>query len=300
MLAKLPILTLAAPPSLLSAVRDLPWGVHAAIAIALIAGLVLWCSGRRVLKPVVACLAALAGGSTGLVMLPVLAPDAGVSPWFGGAGGAIIGLLAGILLYRIVLALLFGAVLAGAAAMFAAAALSFVPPTPAAAHAPADSSSTGSALVATDDPPAIPTPPLVATWLEPVEPRDVAKTARGFMDSLRWQAGLAWDESTLRSKVIVGGAAIIGFLTGLLLGLTLPKWAAGAVTALAGAGIWLPAGAWLLHAANIPGREHLELPPTGWAIIWFVVALLGVAVQWMGLMGGRGARASRGKPASEA
>lgn len=299
------MLLAASPPDrLLSAVHALPWGVHAGIAFALIAGLVLWCTGRRVLKPVVVTVAAAFAAVLGFILIPVLAPDAGVSSVFGAIGGGVIGLLAGYLLYRFVLAVTFGVTLAAGAAMVAAAALSLAssehPLTPQItlgqnrdiSYPPADrmspDDSESAALFTLPPPSAPPLPtPLAATWLEPVSPKEVADSARDFVECLQWQANEAWSASSTRTRFIVGGAGVIGFLLGLLLGFSLPAWAAGVVTALVGAAVWLPSAVWLIFAASAPGREWLDLPPAGWTIVWFVVSLLGLAVQWAGLLKGK-------------
>mgnify|MGYP000996620280 CR=1 FL=1 len=104
----------------------LPWVVHAAVGLTLLAGLVLWLSGRRVLKATTAFLTSGVGAAAGLLLLPTLLPGSGVSPLVGCLGGWIAGLLAGVLLYRPSVALVFGGVLGCGCGLLAAAVLAVV------------------------------------------------------------------------------------------------------------------------------------------------------------------------------
>ena len=329
----------------------LPWGIHLLVAATLLAGLLLWAAGRQVLKPVVILLACTSASLAGFVLLPVIAPDAGVSPYLGGLGGLILGALAGLLLYRLALATTFGLTLAAAAGLLAATLISLPGIRPAAATdsfptmagggglggdeqpVPATGERTKNpypdvvnppapraapARQATANQPTAPTPAATASpsidappkqpsttsssWSWPTlslpalsldSASDLAVRARTFAGALREQASTAWGRFRATDQMIITLAALLGLFGGGIIGLTLPAWSAGVITALAGAAIWLPCAAWLASAAHVPGHERLDLPPTGWAIVWAVVALLGVAVQWTGLMG------KAGKPAKQ-
>lgn len=123
-----PVLEPALEPAqqIIAGVQALPWGMHAVVAVAMVAGLVLWCCGRHVLRPVVITLSALAGAGLGFVLTPTLLPDAGLSPYVGAAGGLIAGVLAGFLLYRLTLAGLFAVVIGSGTAVVAAGALALL------------------------------------------------------------------------------------------------------------------------------------------------------------------------------
>lgn len=341
---------------LTDALAALPSGIHLLVAASLLAGLLLWAAGRQMLKPVVVLVACTSASLAGFILLPVIAPQAGVSPYVGGLGGLIVGALAGFLLYRLALATTFGLTLSAAAGLLAATLISLPTLRPAAATdsfptlagggglggdeqpVPATGERTKNPYPEVVNPPrprapsaqraaapaptAAPTPapdtaataqPSSSSWSWPSvslptlsqgSAGDLAARARTFAGALREQASTAWGRFRATDQMIITLAALLGLFGGGIIGLTLPAWSAGVITALAGAAIWLPCAAWLASAARIPGHERLDLPPTGWAIVWAVVALLGVAVQWTGLMGGsakatKKPRAPRGaKPAT--
>ncbi len=340
---------LAPAQRLADAIAGLPSGIHLIVAATLLAGLILWAAGRQVLKPVVILVGCAATAVGGFVLLPVLAPQAGVSPYIGGVGGLILGVLAGFLLYRLALAATFGLTLAAAVGLLAAALVSLPGLRPAAALEPGPGlggdeqvlPATGersknpypeminppptppqagpaSSAPITVPGPAAPSPATVGArtpgWAWPelagVLPTmegsaDLSGRVRGFVAALSEQWQSAWGRFRATDQLVIALAALIGLFAGGIIGLTLPAWAAGAVTALAGAAIWLPCAAWLANAAKAPGYERLDLPPTGWAIVWGVVALLGVGVQWTGLMGSgtkaaKKARTPRGARAAAA
>ncbi len=337
LLLSIPV-TLADTQRLLESLRSLPWGLHAVVAMTLIAGLVLWSSGRSVLKPVIALGSAAAGAIGGFFVLPVLAPAAGVSPYLGSLGGAIVGLLAGLLLYRIALALSIGIAAATASALIAAAVLSAPLPqlgggssAPSVAHhqsteIPAAAATEPPAHETTDpadwsDGPASEDPPAPQAPKEtprespkepahepgkspkhleptdlviPAEAAEAATRARAFADALIEQSSQSWRALTATQQIVIAASALIGLLLGGLLGVTLPEWSAGALTAMLGAAIWIPAAVWLAHAAKLPVVAAFDLPPTGWAVVWLVVGLVGLGAQWMGLMRKSGKKAKAG------
>ena len=306
----------AAIEKLAAALAELPLGVHAVVAGALIAGLVLWSSGRSVLKPVMVFVAAVSGGLGGFLALPTLLPDAGVTPWFGAVGGAVIGLLAGLLLYRLVLMVAFGVSMSAALGLMAAAGISLAtgasvnavmavaisPPTLLVLGPP--ERPTERAAVAWDDgpageqdgpdqpssvvPAADPTDGLPNIHQLTVDPLDAAARAREFVEAVRARAETSWRALSAMQQLIIGASGLVGLILGGLVGLTLPQWAAGALTAFVGAAVWLPAAVWMLHAFQLPVGAALELPAAGWLVVWGVVSVMGVAVQWAGLMRAKG------------
>jgi hypothetical protein len=287
----------------------IPWMLQVTLGLTVLAGIVLWVSGRRVLKPTVGFIAAGAGALLGLLAVPALAPDAGVSPLVGCLGGWVIGLLSGILLYRPCVALLFGVALGAGTAVAAAGVLTLVANWPPPSFEGLFTSGSGrQSQVAgvvggrgstefrlTDSPtPAVSVQAIVGPLAEGA--RDMAAAARDLGECLEHEARLGWDQSSTRDRIIMCSAGGVGLLVGAWLGLSLPAWAASGVTALVGAAIWLPGAVWLAHATNLPGRDALSLPPTGWTIVWVVVSILGMAAQWAGLLGGKPAATT--KPAA--
>ncbi|MGQ0626808.1 MAG: hypothetical protein ACT4PL_01760 [Phycisphaerales bacterium] len=307
--------TLNSADRLLQALQALPWGVHGAVALALLAGLVLWACGRAVLKPVTLLVGTVGGAIGGYLALPVVAPEAGVSPALGGVGGAIIGLLAAMLLYRAALALAIAFVGAGLCGLLAAAVLgtpapslsvrsAFLPgalitlPAARVQSSPDDELPGGPAneqdgpdapntpVPSTDPAPTAPeaSPPGPLTVPSTAELIEAADHARAFVQALQAKLSESWRGLPAGHQLLIGGTTVVGFLLGALLGLILPAWSAGAVTAFAGAAIWLPAAAWLAHAAALPVGVVTDLPPSGLIVVWAVVGLVGLGAQWTGLI----------------
>lgn len=123
-----------------------------------------------------------------------------------------------------------------------------------------------------------------------------------------WQAARStwdvwWESVPAKNRPWIIGATGVGIFVGTVLGLLLPAWSAGAVTALAGAAIWLPAALWLGMAWSVPGFGNKTptgvslqgLSAGGWIAVWLVIAVIGVACQWYGLMPGKGKGGAAGK-----
>src|SRR5512140_1812676 len=93
-----------------SSVRSLPWVAHAVVGAGLAAGIVMWLCGGRLLKPVFALLGGLMGGSIGFVLMASVTESiAGIpSPYLGLGVGAVLGLIAGIALFRFAVAISTG------------------------------------------------------------------------------------------------------------------------------------------------------------------------------------------------
>ena len=99
-------------------------------------------------------------------------------------------------------------------------------------------------------------------------------------------------------QAVVGLAAIVGLAGGVVLGLAMPTWAAGAVTSLFGAAIWIPCLVWLSNAFGAPWRGQFDRTPAAWLAIWAVVAFIGMLAQWSGVLGGKKAKAKAAAPAA--
>ncbi len=104
-----------------------------------------------------------------------------------------------------------------------------------------------------------------------------------------------WAALPSAHQAVVGLAAVIGLAGGVVLGLAMPTWAAGAVTSLFGAAIWIPCLVWLSNAFGAPWRTVFDRTPAAWLAIWGVVAFVGMLVQWSGVLGGK-----KAKPAAPA
>src|SRR4051812_43116232 len=99
----------------ISTLQALPIGAHGLAAAGLVAGLVLWLIGRKVIKPIFAVLGAIGGGSVGFFVGPAVAAGdvGGIStPYLGMGIGAAIGVSVAIVLFRVAMAVSTGVVLA--------------------------------------------------------------------------------------------------------------------------------------------------------------------------------------------
>jgi len=122
-----------------------------------------------------------------------------------------------------------------------------------------------------------------------------------FWGAARDAWGEWWETVPAKNRPWIIGATTAGVVAGTVLGLLLPAWSAGAVTALAGAAIWLPSALWLGTAWGAPGFGSKgggwigSLSPGGWIAVWLVLAVIGVACQWYGLMPGKAKGKGKGK-----
>ncbi len=106
-----------------AALADLPWLIHIPVAMAFLAGLVLWLVGRKVIRPVTITTGLAIGGMLGFLLVPVVVPTIGVSPYLGLVGGSVVGLLLALMLYRVATAVTFGSAVGAGCGMMAAALL---------------------------------------------------------------------------------------------------------------------------------------------------------------------------------
>ncbi len=259
------------------AIGGATWGVHALVAAGAVAGLILWLAGRRVLKPTIVLLFALAGGAGALMLVPRVSFAAAAPEATWAVAGLVAGAVVGLALFRFAMAIALGAVLGLAAPLGAAVALEVTPAPPdegriAAAWqaaAPAWGGSETPANLARAAPESTP-PDHDPVW--------EAAAAVGEELDAQWQGLPARDQAVLALSAIGGG------MLGVLLGLVMPVWASGAVSALLGPAVWLPCGVWLADAAALPGRWLLDRTPVEWLAIWGVLAAVGLVVQWTGLL----------------
>ncbi|MBY0307251.1 MAG: hypothetical protein K2Q09_00775 [Phycisphaerales bacterium] len=361
------------------ALADLPWLVQVPVALALVAGLVLWLAGRRLLRPVTIMVGLGVGGLIGFLVLPVVLPGLGLSPYLGLIAGAASGLTTALLLYQVATAVTFGSALGAGCGIAAAAVLGtaltlpasvqvddpdnpgqlgggelpvYVPPPPKPVYSPElllpepDNGPEGADVenpgVIRAKPPARPRAEVPKGVKSPwatagakggvktardrasaregeagprpgggqrpdvaaSEARQVASSAAARVGSFWGAARGAWSEwwesVPGKDRPWIVGSTLAGVGIGTVLGLLLPAWSAGVVTALAGSAIWLPAAVWLGTAWGVPGFTGRGggvsgLSTGGWIAVWLVAASIGVACQWYGLMPGGGRKGKKGR-----
>ncbi|MEM8758386.1 MAG: hypothetical protein AAGF47_11470 [Planctomycetota bacterium] len=275
---------------LIEALRDHPLWAQSGLIIAIIVGVMLWASGRRVLKPAFAVIGALLGGILGHAAVPSLGfeePFGLRGDLVGAAGGGAIGALAAVLIFRLAIGVLTSGVMAGLGVLAAAVIIQMNPAPPASLQT-ADADPPGE--VAAE--PLMPPPD--GTGATPGitglgefgfdEARDAAADPGSFARDLF--IGLkadVWDPLSVRDRTLLAGAAFLGLLIGLGLSVFFPKRSTALVTAFAGAGLWLPGAYLLTQALDLPGKAMLERSAVQWTAIWFVVSLTGLLIQTVGL-----------------
>ncbi|NNF44809.1 MAG: hypothetical protein HKN62_17530 [Phycisphaerales bacterium] len=274
-----------------------------------VVGLLLWTAGRRVLRPALAAGGLLVGAALGWTATSSLTgADIGVTlpAWSGAAlAGLLLACLAA-LLYRLLVAaaLAFVIALASPAAVLTAAEARTPPEpavelaeTPVAEAVPAadetiidpagpiiDEASTW--LFPEPDPPAPPPadagPDPGRATIAPLFPTDAAgrlADARGRLEPVVDRGRDWWDQVPTRLRPAVIGAALTGFVLGLLMGTIAPAFSASIVTSFGGSLLWLCA----FHALLLQIGAESPFPITATPIalaIWLSVSMLGAAIQW--------------------
>ena len=274
----LPYLILAqAEPAL----RSLPAAAHILVALGLGAGLVLWLVGRVVLRPVFGFIGCLIGGSVGFFALPAAGPETLFgfpSPYAGLLIGAVLGLLAGILLYRFALAILMSLVVGLAGVLAAGVYLDSQEVNTAAANARA-----GIRAPALEEAEKLHLSKDMTRDQVNETAQTVASQVRVFLDARSEELSASWSQIPAAHRVTLVISGLAGSLAGFLLGLLAPKKSAAGATALFGSGLWLPCLGWILSSLGVGGVDITQRSPTVWLIVWFVAAAIGFAVQTSGI-----------------
>lgn len=273
--------------SSIAAVRALPLGVHALPIVGLLAGLILWIWGKRVLKPITVVIGILLGSTLGLLLAPALSvPDlAGIpGPYIGLAAGGFFGLLLSLILFRFSMG--FAAAIALGLAGFLAGtiALSQTGQLPALKPEAADrvtKLSTQAAEITSRLGESIKSiPALREGGVKPAaDAADLATTVRAFVDDLSADIVERWDAMTPRARLILFGGTLMGWMLGLAIGLAAPKSTSAAVTACLGSALWMFCGVTLAQAHNLAVPPALADRPLLWAGAWLVASIAGIVIQ---------------------
>jgi HAMP domain-containing protein len=296
-----------APLPTLPNFTDIPWGAYMIPLGVLLAGLVLWIAGRKVVKPITSAVFGLIGATVGYLVVGPMPAAANLAPlWAWTFGFLALGLILGAVLYRFAMSMAMGLTLA-AAGLLTAAVVTGPPanPTPPITDTSADAIERVSAeakalrerllqrlndasLALAQGTPTT-TPPADGQAAKPMDATekfliDAQHRASAFASAVWQEAVGAWNARSPTQRLAMLVAAGVGFILGTWLGTLLPDRTAGAVTAFAGAALWLSAGAWLVTAAGLPGAAKVEgFSAAQWLVIWAAIALVGVGIQWSGL-----------------
>ena len=274
--------TLEQVNQIVAAIQEHPlWG-HAGLIALLVTGVLLWVSGRRVLKPSFAVIGALAGGFLGQAVVPGLGIDSmfGVSGEIAGAAvGGTLGALAAILIFRVAVGVLSASVVGGLALLGASVFIqtSDLP----AEDAARDSESAQVEIENSLDESS-------SDWRNPEEllssaAENADEPSKFVSDLFYGFKAEFWDPLDGGDQMLLTSSGLAGFVAGLALGVFAPKKTTALVTAFAGAGMWLPALYFLSQTLDLPGKAILERMPIEWLAIWLVVSMTGLLIQWQGL-----------------
>lgn len=260
-----------------SSVQNLPWVAHAVVVVALIAGIIMWLSGGKLMKPLFCVLGAVAGGSIGFLLAPTAtASFFGVpSPYVGLGMGALIGLIAGVSLFRFAVAIATGLAFAIAGLLISATYMKLT----VGAHFPKPAGVATAAQLAPTSPEPAHTNAEAAKRAVMEGFRPVAERVRLFVSDNSGRLKDQWEEQTEHNKVVLGVSTLGGALFGFFISLFAPRRSTSLATALFGSAIVLGGSVWLLRAFDAPGVKYLDQGPMVWLSVWIVAAILGLAVQ---------------------
>ncbi len=298
-----------------SLVQALPVEAHFTMVLVLLGGLALWLFGGRLVKPLFALVGIAFGGVVGLIVLPALglAEVGGVPGSLVGMGvGALIGLVLSLVMLKV--AIIFIAGLGFAAAGFLGATLYLeYNPLP---------DTNPPAFVVEDDTPRDPMGRLLFKNPITGENMTIEQLTRSLREADSILGGMGngggadeasggdqdrserfaaiaarcravliqavdtvkshWNALSSRERLVVLGSTFGSMALGMLIGFFMPKKSTAVITALAGSAIWLTSGVWLIDAFLPSLGAVTSHPPEIWAVVWGIVFLLGVTVQFAG------------------
>ncbi|MHC4908771.1 MAG: hypothetical protein ACYTF9_03515 [Planctomycetota bacterium] len=269
------------------AIQQMPSRSWVPILVVTAIGIVLWAAGGRLLRTAFALLGFVFGAAVGWFLGHAVELGAPVG---------IIALVAALLLACVGTLAYRTAVAAGLAAVLAIAA-------PLAVWSVADLKGLEAAVsgpLGTPEPvltapvepdPAADDPDPIDTWLAEIrgqgaesagiseEVVDSLEAATTLAEQIVEQAGVVWEKipESIRGQMI--GATVVGGLIGFLVGTLATAFSATLVTAFAGSVTWMAGGWSAMSKAGVDG-PWAPATPAAWLVLWFALALIGLAVQW--------------------
>lgn len=278
----------------------LPWGAEAIAGAGLVAGLLLWLWGRKLVKPLYALVFGVGAGLIGFTGPATVGLN--IDPNILMVALALFGVIVGLVVFRITMGITLGVVLGFAVAtgaVLAIGAQSDAVKAVETAPVPDEESiyREGAGIVnnmgadeiqrSLDDLASnlwAPRSEQPATADEASDAERIALSAarqvRAFMLDLWNEVGVWWESIPIRLRVAALGGWLMGFALGLLLGLAKPTIVAGFASAFVGAAIWIPCGAYLAHRIHLPGHGLLPTSAGAWASVWVVASCVGAGIQW--------------------
>lgn len=269
-------------------IAELPWSGLIPVVVVFLTGLVMWASGRRVLRVVFAASGLLVGSVLGLAAMEVDRITAiGMPGWSVVLIAAVLLAVVAATAYRLVLAASIGVLLAGLIPLSVVATINF-------------SGGIEGDQIAVQMPVATAEPDWFEQWLDeanqqvpPIEAEPIEIKATATEDVGRWRErvlqvwtvftelpGEAWANTAgpLRWILLAGTAS--GAVLGLFVGAAAPVLSASIVTALGGSLLLLGSG-WTMALKLHVSEQLLPTSTLQWLVWWMVAAVIGLFLQWI-------------------
>jgi len=297
-----PDTTLILAQSATHASHVLPEGGSVPLGTALMAGLLLWLVGARVIKPVFFLFGLAIGAFVGTTILPLTGlptfTPGGVTLTPGITGliaGGILGSLVSLAMFRLVIALTSAMAFAAAGVLGAMIFLHFNPTI-----TEGELTDTETALVETTDSLAGITTSLNDTINREAaqhasdlidqdnkvldddtkqQLKDAAARSKEFVEQMYNTIKADLDQRPTRDKLIALSSGFAGLAFGLLVGVVLPKRTTALVTALFGSAVCMASITALLTARSGARPDFLNQSAVTWAIAWVILTIVGLMVQ---------------------
>ncbi len=298
------------------AITELPVAGMIPVGLALIAGLLLWVAGRRILLGAFAAIGLVLGGAAGWMIGELM--GLGMQIWIPAVVGGIVFACVGALASRLVVAVAFALTL-GIAASLATMTLAQI-------GGSSDAQSTQEQLA---DPeglsgpiPDIPLPDELAEWLDRIDPDrpnqdppeapperappdlpldlpldlaakslgdslEIPEQAQRYVDHIQHIAGqlkdalkAKWATTPASARPTVIASALSGLLVGMLLGALARGFSAVVVTAFSGSLLWLSCAWTLTSRAGLSEASWMRESSGSWLGWWMGTAVIGLGIQW--------------------
>ena len=269
-------------------IAELPWSGLIPVVVIFLTGVVMWASGRRVLRVVFAASGLLVGSVLGLAANEVDRVAAvGMPAWSVILIAAVVLAVIAAAAYRLVLAASIGVLLAGLIPLSVLATIDV-------------SGGIGSDVVTVQQPVATAEPDWFEQWLDeadkqvpPTEAQATEINATATEELGQWTVrvrrvwtaftqlpGEAWDNTSPPLRWILLAGTASGAVLGLFVGAAAPVLSASIVTALGGSLLLLGSG-WTMALKLRAPEQFLPTSTLQWLLWWMVAAVIGLFLQWI-------------------
>lgn len=280
--------------------QSLPEGGSVPLGVALMAGLLLWIMGARVIKPVFFLFGLAIGAFVGTTLLPLTGVPTfhpgGVTITPGVTGmicGGIIGSLCALAMFRLVIAFTSALAFAAAAVVGALIFLHFNPTIGEGGEVESVMVEGGQTIAgitsslneeisrqaAEQSLDAIDSDNKVLTEDAKQQLKDAAERSKEFLDQLWTTISDELERRPTRDKMIAFSSGFAGLAFGLLIGVVMPKRTTALVTSLFGSAVCMASVSALLTARSGQRPDFLDQSAVVWAIAWVMLTMVGLMVQ---------------------